>query len=120
VRLERHVGGLGRARQETYLRQRGWTPVEKGWQHARALDEVFPRTRALHHQLTHDLTHALARWQWRVVGYSARGYAQLVDGVTGAPHALPSALRVEARRQAQPVREFTYALFLAAAVSDDP
>jgi hypothetical protein len=120
VRLERHVGGLGRARQETYLRQRGWTPVEKGWQHARALDEVFPRTRALHHQLTHDLTQALARWQWRVVGYSARGYAQLVDGVTGAPHALPSALRVEARRQGQPVRDFTYALFLAAAVGDDP
>ncbi len=102
------------------MRQRGWTSVEKGWQHERTLDEVYPRTRALHHQLTFDLTQALARWQWRVVGYSQRGYAQLEDGVTGESHALPSALRVEARRQGQPVRDFTYALFLAAAVSDDP
>jgi hypothetical protein len=118
VRLERHVGGLGRARQRTYLQNRGWVETSAGWAHARSLDEPYTLSRALHHQLTFDLTQALARWHWRVETYSARGYAQLIDGTTGERRTLPAALRLEARRQGQPVKEFTYALFLNATLVD--
>lgn len=117
MRLERHVGGLGRARQETYLRARGWEASADGWRHPRTGVEPLPRSRALHHQLTHDLCHALGRWQWRVEGYSPRGHARLLDGRTGARRSVPAALRIEARRQGQRVADFSYALFLDAAVS---
>jgi hypothetical protein len=120
MRLERHVGGLGRARQRSYLLARGWAETGEGWRHARAGETAWARPRALHHQLTHDLCAALARWDWRVEGYSSRGYAQLLDGRTGARRSLPAALRVEARRQGQRVADFTYALFLNAVVDGRP
>jgi hypothetical protein len=108
---------MGRARQRNYLLARGWEETEEGWRHARAADSTFPLARALHHQLTHDLCTALAQWQWRLDSYSARGYAQLVDGLTGERHSVPAALRVEAKRQGLKVRDFTYDLFLAAVVT---
>ena len=108
---------MGRARQVTYLQTRGWSEGTEGWTHARAADSSFPLKRALHHQLTHDLCTALARWDWRIESYSARGYARLIDARTGAQHSVPAALRVEARRQGQKVADFTYALFLDAVVS---
>ena len=120
MRLERHIGGMGLARQRRYLRLRGWLDDHDGWQHPQHSFAPQPLSRALHHQLTHDLTHALARWHWRVVSYSQRGYAQLLDRVSARQHSLPSALRIEARRQGQKVADFTYALFLAAVVDDAP
>ena len=114
MRLERHVGGMGKARQQRYLQSRGWQLTELGWSHADRQTEPHRMSRALHHQLTFDLTEALKRWRWSVVSFSDRGYARLLDAQTQKNHSLPSALRTEAKRQGQKVADFTYALFLAA------
>jgi hypothetical protein len=118
VKLERHVGGLSRARKAHYLRTRGWSEEGRGWTHP-----VFgphPVARALHHQLTDDLSQALRKLGWQVVGFSERGYVQLRDGEQGKPCSLPKALRVQARREGRPVAELTYSLFLAALLGDEP
>jgi hypothetical protein len=112
VKLERHVGGLSRARKANYLRARGWQEAEDGWS-----SEIFglhSTARAVHHQLTDDLSQALCQRGWRVAGYSERGYVQLRDGERGKPCSLPKALRAQARREKRPVAELTYSLFLAA------
>src|SRR6185503_19860877 len=118
MRLERHVGGLSRARKANYLRARGWEPAAGGFRHPR-FGTLSP-ARAVHHQLTEDLREALERWGWKVVGYSERGYAQLVDAGGGKRCSLPKALRTQARRQKVPVAELTYALFLAAVIEAPP
>jgi hypothetical protein len=64
--------------------------------------------------LTIDLCAGLRARGWKVVGYSARGYAQLEDPRDQTQCSLPLALRRQARREQCPVREFTYALFLGA------
>jgi hypothetical protein len=112
VKLERHVGGLSLARKAHYLRVRGWRQEERGWH-----SEIFgtlPLAKALHHQLTDDLSQALRQRGWQIVGFSERGYVQLRDGEQGKPCSLPKALRTQARREKQPVAELTYSLFLAA------
>jgi hypothetical protein len=71
VKLERHVGGLSLARKANYLRARGWREEERGWQ-----SEIFgllPLAKAVHHQLTDDLSQALCKRGWQVAGFSARG-----------------------------------------------
>jgi hypothetical protein len=114
VRLERHVGGLSRARKMAYLRGSGWT-CEAGRWHSSELDtESLALSRALHHQLTFDLTAALVARGWTVEGYSPRGYARMRAPGTGKPCSVPAALRSEARRGAVKVAELTYSLFLAA------
>jgi hypothetical protein len=112
VKLVRHVGGLSRARQANYLRARGWHEDARGWR-----SEIFgllPLAKALHHQLTDDLSQALCQRGWQVAGFSERGYVQMRDGAHGKPCSLPKALRTQARREKRPVAELTYALFLAA------
>jgi membrane-bound lytic murein transglycosylase B len=114
VKLERHVGGLSLARKANYLRARGWREEQGRW-----TSEVFgtyPLAKALHHQLTDDLSQALRPHGWQVLGYSARGYVSLRDGERGQPCSLPRALRIQARREGRPVAELTYSLFLAALV----
>ena len=113
MRLERHIGGMGKARQVNYLQRRGWSETETGWSCERLLAENERLSRALHHQLTEDLCHALAPQGWKVVDYSARGYAQLRDPQTGELCSLPKALRRQARRENRKVADLTYALFLA-------
>ncbi|WP_163989898.1 hypothetical protein [Pyxidicoccus caerfyrddinensis] len=113
MKLERHVGGLSLARKAHYLRARGWREEEKG----RWSNDIFglhPTAKALHHQLTDDLSQALRQRGWQVLGYSERGYVQLRDGERGKPCSLPKALRTQARREKRPVAELTYSLFLAA------
>jgi len=112
VRLERHVGGLSLARKAHYLRARGWREEDAGW--ANELFGPLPLAKALHHQLTDDLSQALRERGWRVLGFSERGYVQLRDGERGKPCSLPKALRTQARREKRLVAEFTYSLFLAA------
>jgi hypothetical protein len=112
VKLERHVGGLSLARKANYLRARGWQEDGRGWR-----SEIFgllPLSKAIHHQLTDDLSQALCKLGWQVVGFSERGYVQLRDGASGKPCSLPKALRTQARREKRPVAELTYTLFLAA------
>lgn len=112
MKLERHVGGLSLARKAHYLRSRGWSEEERGWS-----SEIFglhPLSKAIHHQLTDDLSQALRQRGWQVLGYSERGYVQLRDGERGKPCSLPKALRTQARREQRPVAELTYLLFLAA------
>jgi hypothetical protein len=112
VKLIRHVGGLSRARQAHYLRARGWHEDGRGWR-----SEIFgllPLSKALHHQLTDDLSQALRQRGWEVAGFSERGYVQMREGARGKPCSLPKALRTQARREQRPVAELTYALFLAA------
>ncbi|MFP2926235.1 hypothetical protein ACLESO_13660 [Pyxidicoccus sp. 3LG] len=112
MKLERHVGGLSLARKANYLRARGWREEEKGWS-----SEIFglhPMAKAIHHQLTDDLSQALRQRGWQVLGYSERGYVKLRDGEHGKPCSLPKALRTQARREKRPVAELTYSLFLAA------
>jgi hypothetical protein len=118
MKLERHVGGLSRGRKANYLRARGWEPAAGGFRHPRF--GALPAAKAVHHQLTEDLCEALGQWGWKVVGYSDRGYAQLVDAKGGRPCSLPKALRTQARRQKVPVAELTYALFLAAVIQAAP
>ncbi|MBJ6760381.1 hypothetical protein JGU66_06370 [Myxococcaceae bacterium JPH2] len=117
MKLERHVGGLSLARKVHYLRARGWREEEGGWAHARF--RPAPLARAVHHQLTDDLSQALVTQGWQVVGYSERGYVQLRDGERGRPCSLPKALRTQARRERRAVAELTYALFLAALLGSE-
>ncbi|HEX8697670.1 MAG TPA: hypothetical protein VF815_02425 [Myxococcaceae bacterium] len=112
MKLERHVGGLSLARKANYLRARGWHEAEHGWHSA--IFGTLPLAKALHHQLTDDLSQALRKRGWQVVGFSERGYVQLRDGERGKPCSLPKALRTQARRDKRPVAELTYELFLAA------
>ncbi|HET9450242.1 MAG TPA: hypothetical protein VFO83_05145 [Aggregicoccus sp.] len=122
MKLERHVGGLSRARKANYLRARGWREEQGRW--VSAIFGTQPLARALHHQLTDDLSQALVRLGWQVVGFSERGYVQLRDAAHGKPCSLPKALRTQARRERRPVAELTYSLFLAALLaepsSDEP
>jgi hypothetical protein len=114
MRLERHVGGLGRARQANYLTARGWREEEGKWRCDRLTALALPLAKALHHQLTFDLTAALSANGWRVVGYSDRGYARMEDPADASLCSLPAALRRQAKREKRPVGELTYALFLGA------
>lgn len=116
MRLERHVGGLGRARQLNYLALRGWHEEAGGFVCARHTPPALTLSRALHFQLTEDLCTGLAPLGWRVVGFSPRGYAKLADPLQGDACALPAALRRQARREGRKVAELTYTLFLAAMV----
>lgn len=118
MKLERHVGGLSRARKERYLRARGWgAEVDGRWRNDR--HGIHPLDKAVHHQLTEDLSEALRRMGWQVVGYSPRGYVQLRDRGRGPACSLPKALRTQARRERRPVAELTYSLFLAALRGED-
>ncbi|QSQ20447.1 hypothetical protein JY651_35115 [Pyxidicoccus parkwayensis] len=112
MKLERHVGGLSLARKAHYLRARGWREEEKGW--SSDIFGLHPMAKAIHHQLTDDLSQALRQRGWQVLGYSERGYVQLRDGERGKPCSLPKALRTQARREKRLVAELTYSLFLAA------
>jgi hypothetical protein len=105
---------MGKARQVSYLTARGWVETAKGWSCERMLAENERLSRALHHQLTEDLCHALKPLGWKVVDYSPRGYAQLRDPHTDELCALPKALRRQARRENKKVGDLTYALFLRA------
>lgn len=117
MRLERHVGGLSAARKLQYLRDSGWKEEAGKWRGPAVEAEAFPLSRALHHQLTADLSAALGARGWKVGGYSERGYAKMVDPQDASECALPAALRRQARRDGCPVRELTYALFLAAVLT---
>ena len=114
MRLERHVGGLSLERKVKYLREAGWKEEEGQWRGPAVEAEVFPLARALHHQLTADLTEALRARGWKILEYSQRGYVKLMDPQDEASCSLPGALRKQARRDGCPVRELTYGLFLAA------
>ncbi len=110
MRLERHVGGLGRARSVNYLTARGWQLVDGQWVGPELEAEPCTLGRALHHQITRDLTSALG---CRIVDYSPRGYVRVEDPLDGTACTLPAALRRQARREGRPVRELTYSLFLS-------
>ena len=114
MRLERHVGGLGLARKQHYLQQRGWREEGGKWRSTVPDSEALPVNKAVHHQLTHDLGQALAAYGWKISGYSPRGYARMEDPLGLKPCSLPAALRRQARREKRPVGELTYSLFLAA------
>jgi hypothetical protein len=112
VKLERHIGGMGVARKRRYLLQRGWTEGEGVWMRP-DLVEPLKLSKAIHVQLTDDLSAALKPSGWTVVGYSPRGYVQMRDGKGEVPDcSLPKALRVQARREKRLVGELTYSLFL--------
>ena len=116
MRLERHVGGLSRARKVNYLTARGWVAAEGGWQCERLWPLPLPVSKALHHQLTEDLTAALVGLGWKVIGYSQRGYARMESAQGGPSCSLPAALRKQARVEKRAVGELTYSLFLRALV----
>lgn len=120
MRLERHVGGLSNERKVKYLLESGWLQEGKNWRGSGPEAEVFPLARALHHQLTADLSAALGARGWKVGEYSQRGYAKLVDPQDESSCSLPGALRRQARRDGCPVRELTYALFLGAVLKRQP
>jgi len=63
----------------TYLREAGWKEEAGKWRGPGVEAEAFPQSRALHHQLTKDLSEALGARGWNVGAYSQRGYAKLVD-----------------------------------------
>ena len=114
MKLERHVGGLSRARKEAYLVRRGWARAEGDqWACSRLGLGPAPLKKAVHHQLTEDLSLSLVRSGWEVVGYSDRGYVRMRDGASGKACSLPAALRLQARREQRRVGELTYSLFLA-------
>lgn len=117
MKLERHVGGLSLARKANYLRARGWHEDAQGWRSA--LFGPLPIAKALHHQLTDDLSQALRKRGWQVVDFSERGYVRMREGEHGKPCSLPKALRTQARREKRPVAELTYALFLAALLESE-
>ncbi|MDY7232580.1 hypothetical protein [Hyalangium rubrum] len=112
MKLERHVGGLSLARKSHYLRARGWQEDARGWHNA--IFDPVPLNKAVHHQLTDDLSQALCKRGWQVVGFSERGYVQMREGEGGKPCSLPKALRAQARHEKRLVGELTYSLFLAA------
>jgi hypothetical protein len=114
MRLERHVGGLSMERKTKYLREAGWREEGSLWRSSQVDAEACALSRALHHQLTADLSAALATRGWKVGGYSQRGYVKLVDPKDESSCSLPGALRRQARRDGCPVRELTYGLFLNA------
>ncbi|MBS1151433.1 MAG: hypothetical protein H6Q89_3131 [Myxococcaceae bacterium] len=114
MRLERHVGGLSIARKEKYLLGAGWRSGEGGWSSPEPDTEPLAINKAVHHQLTRDLSTALASSGWKVVGYSPRGYARMQDPADESLCSLPAALRRQARREGRPVGQLTYSLFLAA------
>jgi hypothetical protein len=114
VRLERHVGGLSVARKEKYLTGSGWKKGDDGWTSPAPDTEPLPINKAVHHQLTHDLSQALGASGWKVAGYSERGYARMQDPADASLCSLPAALRKQARREGRPVGQLTYSLFLAA------
>ena len=116
MRLERHVGGLSRARKVNYLTSRGWVAAEGGWRCERLWPLPLPLSKALHHQLTEDLAAALGASGWKVVGYSQRGYARMEHAQGGSSCSLPAALRKQARSEKRAVAELTYSLFLRALV----
>lgn len=113
MKLERHVGGLSIAKKVGYLLERGWQRVSGQWLSPVPVTDPVPLAKAVHHQLTEDLTRSLAPYGWTVVDYSDRGYARLRDPVAGDLCSLPAALRRQARREKRLVREFTVALFAA-------
>ena len=115
MRLERHVGGLGKARQKNYLEARGWGLDDGKWTSPRHEDPVA-MSRALHIQLTQDIAGGLAPNGWTIDGYSPRGYARMRDPIDGDTCSLPAALRRQARRERRKVAELTYSLFLAAII----
>lgn len=106
------MGGLSLARKSRYLRARGWSEQERGWHSP--IFGLLPLAKAVHHQLTDDLSQALRARGWQVLGFSERGYVRMRDGAHGTPCSLPKALRTQARRENRPVAELTYTLFLAA------
>src|SRR5262245_27181981 len=114
MRLERHVGGLSMERKTKYLREAGWREDGAAWLSPAADSESRPISRAVHHQLTADLSAALVTRGWKIAGYSQRGYVKLVDPKDEDSCSLPGALRRQARRDGCPVRELTYGLFLNA------
>lgn len=114
MKLESHVGGLSIARKEKYLVGSGWKKGEGGWSSPAPDTEPLPLNKAVHHQLTHDLTQALGASGWKVAGYSPRGYARMQDSSDQSQCSLPAALRKQARREGRPVGQLTYSLFLAA------
>ena len=114
MKLERHVGGLSLARKEKYLTASRWLKAGPLWQSPLPEAEPVPLAKALHHQLTADLTQALGATGWKVVDYSDRGYARLSDPKDRSTCSLPAALRRQARREGKPVAELTYVFFLAA------
>ncbi|HEY1089111.1 MAG TPA: hypothetical protein VGE37_15505 [Archangium sp.] len=120
MRLERHVGGLSLERKRTYLREAGWREEEDAWRGPGPDAEAWPLARAIHHQLTADLSAALLARGWKVLDYSPRGYVKLGDPTDGSSCSLPAALRRQARRDGCPVRELTYGLFLAAVLRRSP
>ena len=114
MKLESHVGGLSIARKEKYLAGSGWKKGEGAWSSPQPDTERLPLNKAVHHQLTHDLSSALAASGWKVAGYSQRGYARMEDPTDASQCSLPAALRRQARREGRPVGQLTYSLFLAA------
>src|SRR4051812_4805332 len=98
MRLERHVGGLSLERKVKYLREAGWNEEGGKWRGPTAESEAFPLARALHHQLTADLSDALVGRGWKVGEYSQRGYAKMIDPKDESSCSLPGALRRQARR----------------------
>ncbi|MDP1823242.1 MAG: hypothetical protein Q8L48_08375 [Archangium sp.] len=120
MRLERHVGGLSNERKVKYLRESGWREEGRTWRGPAVDAEAFPLSRALHHQLTSDLSEALSQWGWKVAEYSQRGYATMVDPQDESRCSIPAALRRQARRDGCAVRELTYGLFLAAVLKRGP
>lgn len=120
MRLERHVGGLSLERKRTYLLEAGWREEDGTWRGPGIDAEAFPLARALHHQLTADLSEALLTRGWKVIDYSPRGYVKLGDPQDASSCSLPAALRRQARRDGCPVRELTYGLFLAAVLRRSP
>ena len=121
VRLERHVGGLSIARKEKYLIASRWQLTDEGWLGPTPESDALPLNKAVHHQLTFDLSTALSASGWKVVGYSPRGYARMQDPTDESLCSLPAALRKQARREGKPVGQLTYSLFLAALLrADEP
>ena len=114
MRLERHVGGLSMERKTKYLHEAGWREEGSSWRSPEADAEPCTLSRAVHHQLTADLSAALGERGWKIGGYTQRGYVKLVDPKDQSSCSLPGALRRQARRDGCPVRELTYALFLNA------
>lgn len=94
----------------SYLERRGWSVIDGKWLGPHDAAEGCTLSRALHHQLTADLSAALG---WKILDYSPRGYVTLEDPVDHSACTLPSALRRQARREGQPVKELTYTLFLS-------
>ena len=113
MRLERHVGGLGRGRKLHYLEARGWRAVDGGWTCARHTAAPLRLEKALHHQLTEDLTAGLAAWGLKVVATSPRGYATLEDPADESRCSIPAALRRQSRRLHRNTGDLGYSLFLA-------